>query len=84
MTTVTFKESGKVVAWNADYENLLELAEAHDLDVAFGCRDGNCHTCACGLIKGEVKYVEEPALAPYDGDVLICCAIPKTDIEIDL
>ncbi|MGY9001676.1 MAG: 2Fe-2S iron-sulfur cluster-binding protein [Rhodospirillales bacterium] len=84
MTTVTFKETGKIVPWNTDYENLLEFAEAHDLDVRFGCREGSCHSCACSLIKGEVNYVEEPALEPDDGDVLICCAVPKTDIEIDL
>jgi ferredoxin len=83
MKTVTFKESGKVVVWNPEYENLLEFAEAQGLNVAFGCREGNCHTCACRLIKGEVTYVEEPALAPDDGDVLICNAVPKTDIEID-
>ena len=84
MTTVTFKASGKVVVWNTDYETLLEFAEDQDLNVSFGCREGNCHTCACGLIKGEVEYIEEPALEPDDGSILICCSIPKTNIEIDL
>jgi MOSC domain-containing protein YiiM/ferredoxin len=81
---VTFEDSGQVVAWNPKYENLLDFAEAQGLDVSFGCREGNCHSCACELMEGEVDYVQEPALDPDEGDVLICCAVPKTDIVIDL
>jgi MOSC domain-containing protein YiiM/ferredoxin len=81
---VTFEDSGQVVAWNPKYENLLDFAEAQGLDVSFGCREGNCHTCACELMEGEVDYVQEPELAPDEGDVLICCAVPKTDIVVDL
>lgn len=81
---VTFEDSGQVVAWNPAYENLLEFAEAQGMDVSFGCREGNCHSCACELMEGEVTYVAEPELAPDQGDILICCAIPTTDIVIDL
>ena len=36
--------------------SLLELAEACDVPVRWSCRTGVCHTCATGLVSGEVQY----------------------------
>jgi len=36
------------------------------------------------LIGGAVGYRPEPLEGPAEGNVLICCAQPHSDIEIDL
>jgi hypothetical protein len=36
------------------------------------------------LVKGEVEYVCDPIDLPDPGSVLICCAKPKTHVEVDV
>ncbi|HUN85227.1 MAG TPA: MOSC and FAD-binding oxidoreductase domain-containing protein [Terracidiphilus sp.] len=81
---VSFARSGLAVPWDSRYGSLLELAEACDVPVKWSCRMGVCHTCECGLIDGSVRYEFEPLDPPGDGNVLICCSIPRTAIELDL
>jgi ferredoxin-NADP reductase/MOSC domain-containing protein YiiM/ferredoxin len=81
---VSFTRSGLTVVWRPDWRSLLELAEACDVPVRWSCRTGVCHTCECGLISGAVQYQPEPLEPPAQGNVLICCAQPRGDIEIDL
>ena len=45
---------------------------------------GVCHTCETGLVAGTVSYRPEPVDAPADGNVLICCSQPESDVVIDL
>jgi ferredoxin-NADP reductase/MOSC domain-containing protein YiiM len=81
---VTFSRSNLVVAWDPGHGNLLELAEACDIPVSFGCRAGVCHSCETGLLAGEVAYATQP-LEPPDGEhVLVCCAQPTTEITLEL
>jgi ferredoxin len=63
---------------------LLELAEASDVPVKWSCRTGVCHTCECALIGGAVEYQPAPLTPPAEGNLLICCSEPRSDIEIDL
>jgi len=82
--TVTFGRSNLALPWDASYGNLLELAEACDIPVSFGCRIGVCHSCETGLLTGAFTYVNEP-LEPPDGDrVLLCCAQPAGEITLEL
>ncbi len=81
---VTFVRSGLDVRWSEGTGSLLELAEACDVPVRWSCRTGVCHTCETGLLDGAVDYVLEPLEAPADGNVLICCARPDSDLTIDL
>jgi ferredoxin-NADP reductase/MOSC domain-containing protein YiiM len=81
---VSFTRSGLTVAWRQDWHSLLELAEACDVPVRWSCRTGVCHTCESSLISGAVEYQPEPLEQPADGNVLICCSMPRGDIEIDL
>ena len=82
--TVSFARSGLGVPWDSAYPSLLELAEACDIPVKWSCRTGVCHTCECGLIGGAVRYDPEPLDPPAEGNVLICCARPETEVELDL
>ncbi len=82
--TVTFSRSNVAVAWSDDYPSLLDLAEACDVPVGFGCRNGVCHNCESGLVAGAVTYDTEPLEPPPDGRVLVCCTHPVSELTLDL
>ena len=81
---VTFTRSNLTVAWDQDYPSLLELAEACDVPVSFGCRTGVCHNCETGILTGEVSYTTDPLEAPGEGSVLVCCSQPTSEVALDL
>ena len=53
---ITFARSHLTVAWDDRYPSLLDFAEACDVPVGFGCRNGVCHNCESGLLAGTVSY----------------------------
>jgi len=81
---VTFARSGITTAFRDDWGNVLNLADACDVPTRWSCRTGVCHTCTTPLLSGDITYDPDPLDPPADGDVLICCAQPKTDIVVDL
>jgi ferredoxin len=81
---VTFARSGIAVHWDARFNNLLELAEACSVPVRWSCRTGVCHNCESGLIDGWLAYSPEPLDPPAEGNALICCAAPTSNVELDL
>lgn len=81
---VTFLKSNKSAAWNGQLNSLLELAEANDIAVKWSCRAGVCHRCETPLLGGTLKYDPDPIDPPPDGIALLCCAIPKDDVQLDL
>ncbi len=81
---VSFTRSGLTVPWDSRYGSILDFAEACDVPVRWSCRMGVCHSCECGLIDGTIGYDPEPLDRPGDGNVLICCATPRTAVELDL
>jgi ferredoxin-NADP reductase/MOSC domain-containing protein YiiM len=81
---VSFARSGLAVQWSPAFQSLLELAEACDVPVKWACRTGVCHTCESALIGGAVVYQPDPLEPPAEGNVLICCSQPGSDLEIDL
>jgi ferredoxin-NADP reductase/MOSC domain-containing protein YiiM/ferredoxin len=81
---VSFIRSSLTVPWHPRFRSLLELAEACDVPVKWSCRTGVCHTCESALIGGAVKYSVDPLEPAAEGNALICCAQPQSDIEIDL
>jgi ferredoxin-NADP reductase/MOSC domain-containing protein YiiM len=81
---VTFSRSGLTVTWDDSHGDLLALAEACDVPVSFGCRNGVCHYCESGLLSGEIRYVTEPLERPDGAHVLVCCAAPAAPITLEL
>jgi ferredoxin-NADP reductase/MOSC domain-containing protein YiiM len=82
---VSFARSGIAAHWNASaYQSILELAEACDVPVRWSCRTGVCHSCESGLVSGEVAYEPEPLERPAEGNLLVCCSQPISDVVIDL
>jgi ferredoxin-NADP reductase/MOSC domain-containing protein YiiM/ferredoxin len=82
--TITFSRSTLAVPWDDQYPSLLDLAEACDVPVGFGCRTGVCHNCESGLLAGEVDYHTEPLEPPADDTILMCCSRPKSELTLDL
>jgi ferredoxin len=67
--------------------SILASAEAAGIDLPSSCRNGTCRTCRCRLRSGSVRYlVEWPGLSQdekKDGDILMCVAVPLSDLLID-
>jgi ferredoxin-NADP reductase/MOSC domain-containing protein YiiM/ferredoxin len=81
---VTFVRSSVSVPWDDRYRNLLDFAEACDVPVGFGCRQGVCHNCESGLVEGSVAYDIEPLEPPPEGRILPCCTRPASELSLDL
>jgi ferredoxin-NADP reductase/MOSC domain-containing protein YiiM/ferredoxin len=81
---VTFSRSDLAVPWDDRYPSLLDFAEACDVPVGFGCRNGTCHNCESGLLAGEVIYHIEPLEPPPDGRILACSTRPSSELTLDL
>jgi ferredoxin-NADP reductase/MOSC domain-containing protein YiiM len=81
---VTFARSGISAPFSDSKRSVLDLADACDIPARWSCRTGVCHTCSTPLLSGEVTYSPEPLEPSADGQVLICCAQPGTDIVLDM
>jgi len=82
---VTFARSGIAVPFDADdNRSVLELADACDVPTRWSCRTGVCHTCVTPLLSGTITYSPDPLEPPTDGEILICCARPGTDLVLDM
>jgi ferredoxin len=82
---VSFARSGISAHWDASrYGSILEMAEACDVPARWACRTGVCHSCESGLVSGAVVYEPEPLDKPADGNLLVCCSQPTSDVVIDL
>ena len=81
---MSFVRSDLTVPWPADCANLLDLAEACDVPTRWSCRTGVCHTCETTMLSGAVGYRPDPLEPPAAGNVLVCCAVPQTDLVLDL
>ncbi len=80
---VTFSRS-KVgpIQWTPKDGTLLAFGEKLGLELASGCRVGQCESCSVGLVSGKVRHVH--GAEPEDtGSCLTCQAIPTEDIVLD-
>ena len=81
---VTFARSGITTPFGDDRHSVLDLADSCDVPTRWSCRTGVCHTCVTSLLSGGITYAPAPLELPADGQVLICCARPATDIVLDM
>ncbi|MCE2523053.1 MAG: 2Fe-2S iron-sulfur cluster binding domain-containing protein [Rhodobacteraceae bacterium] len=89
MTTskVTLSNRGDAV-YEVDADRpLLDTLREQGVDLPYGCKYGGCITCAAKLTVGEVDQHRQVALNNRqiaDGYVILCVAIPKTDITLEI
>ena len=81
---VTFARSGITARFGDAWRSVLELADACDVPTRWSCRAGVCHTCVTPLLSGDISYAPDPLELPADGQILICCARPSTDLVLDM
>ena len=81
---VTFARSGITTPFGSGWRSVLDLADACDVPTRWSCRTGVCHTCVTPLLSGDITYTPAPLEPPADGEALICCAQPGTDIVLDM
>jgi ferredoxin-NADP reductase/MOSC domain-containing protein YiiM len=81
---VTFARSGITTPFGDDRRSVLDLADACDVPTRWSCRTGVCRTCITPLLSGDITYAPDPLEPPADGQVLICCARPASDIVLDM
>ena len=81
---VSFVRSGLEIPWDDRFPSLLDFAEACDVPVGFGCRQGVCHNCESNLVSGSVSYTLDPLEPSPDGRILACCTRPASELALDL
>ncbi|GAB3007076.1 ferredoxin--NADP reductase [Amycolatopsis acidiphila] len=87
-------ESGETTALRVDLDGtqheftwprqrkLLDFLLDKGLDAPYSCREGQCSACACRIVSGEVKMLDNEILDSEDiadGIVLACQSVPLTD-----
>jgi ferredoxin-NADP reductase/mono/diheme cytochrome c family protein len=78
--TIEFSKSGQTVKSRPE-QTLLETAEANGVVIPYGCRHGQCGTCATRLLAGEVD--SRGSLDPGQGYVLACVSHARGDVRLD-
>ncbi|WP_171102044.1 pyridoxamine 5'-phosphate oxidase family protein [Ruegeria sp. HKCCD7255] len=78
---VRFAKSKINAEWTPKSGSLLDLAEAQGLTPNYGCKSGNCGSCAVRLLRGSVGYPTQPEFPLEEGEALICCAVPADETE---
>ncbi len=69
-------------------ETILDAGLRHGIDLPFDCRNGGCGACKCTVLVGRVDpgTYQPDALSAAEralGKVLMCCASPIGDVEIE-
>jgi 3-ketosteroid 9alpha-monooxygenase subunit B len=62
---------------------LLEFLESKGVNAPFSCREGNCSSCACVVLEGELSMKHNDVLDAddlADGIRLTCQALPLTEV----
>jgi CDP-4-dehydro-6-deoxyglucose reductase len=68
-------------------QSLLEAALHQGVGLPYGCRNGQCGSCAAELREGEVSYPDGPPVALVGhpaGTCLTCQAVPLSDLVIEV
>ncbi|MDE3270784.1 class I ribonucleotide reductase maintenance protein YfaE [Pseudoalteromonas sp. G4] len=84
MSKVTIANTDQSLDFDSDQPNLLTFLENNNIEPQFHCREGFCGACRCKLVNGNVEYQQEPLAFVRKGEILLCCATPASDIEIDI
>lgn len=84
---ITFQRSGRTVLAKRG-EGIIRVAESNGIAVDYSCRTGECGSCRCKLVAGEVEMPEGTALTAKErkaGLILACVVRPVSEaITVDL
>jgi ferredoxin-NADP reductase len=64
---------------------ILVAGEECGLDLAYGCREGICHTCTGELRSGKVRDLRNGNVYGTEGEMIrVCISAPEGPVEVDL
>lgn len=78
--TVVVNGSNEIICNKND--NLLRVLEKNGYEIEYECQEAHCGTCRTVMTEGEVKYSYEPVAYIGKKEVLPCCAIIKSDLNL--
>jgi ferredoxin len=81
---VTFTQSGLTVDTDENL-TLLDLAEAHGIEIDYACRIGSCGACEvkCRGKVGETDECEIDQRSRDAGFIYACCSMALSDLQIE-
>lgn len=80
---VMFARSAKELTWQPSSGSLLDLALANGVEIDYSCRVGDCQSCMQTLIRGTAEYPAGDVPVLVENQVLLCQAVPESDIVLD-
>src|SRR5699024_458653 len=85
--TVELRNSGLTLEVPND-KTLLDVLNAHNIDVQCDCQEGLCGTCEVDVLEGDIDHrdvVLDPAERKANTRMMSCCSRAKTDrLVLDL
>jgi len=81
---VRFQVAEQEVAWDDQYESLLELIEQAGVAIDSGCRAGSCGMCATRVLEGDYVTTKSPSFSPEEGHCLACISVPTSPLVLEL
>ncbi|WP_457913610.1 class I ribonucleotide reductase maintenance protein YfaE [Candidatus Gillettellia adelgis] len=84
MFTIKLQTTGQYFTCQNSASYLLEILELHWIKVEYQCRSGYCGICRLKLVKGDVAYYQSPLALINDGEILPCCCMLTTNIELGI
>ncbi|NVK25511.1 MAG: 2Fe-2S ferredoxin-like protein [Gammaproteobacteria bacterium] len=70
--------------FDSNDRTLLNALQKNAVEVLYHCREGFCGACRCKLKSGSISYINEPLAFVRKGEILTCCSVPDTEIEIEV
>lgn len=68
----------------AGHRTLLDALESGGAQIDADCRTGSCGRCAITVKAGELHQLIEPEFKTDASQVLACCCVPKSNIELEM
>jgi len=64
---------------------ILVAGEEAGLDLAYGCREGICHTCVGELCSGQLRDLRSDEIYGQEGEMVrVCISAPEGHVEVNL
>lgn len=81
---INLTHQNKLIYSTIGDSSLLDTLKKNDIMIDFQCKEGYCGACRTKKKKGTVHYIADPLAYLEPGDILPCCCIPLTDLELEL
>lgn len=75
--------NNKTVINQIPNHTLLDSMEKQSVIIESQCRNGNCGTCRCVLLSGEVSYDEPPLAFLAPNEILPCVCRADSDLKLE-